>query len=325
MSFKAWDKTNIILPDGSATEAICPVIISASRATDIPAFYSKWFINQLNKGYVKWVNRYNGKEQYVSFSQARVIVFWSKNPQPLIQHFTELDAKGLNYYVQFTLNDYEAENFEPNVPSFEHRIETFKELSSLLGKKRVIWRFDPLMLTDTMTVERLLERVERVGERVHPYTEKLVFSFADITCYKTVQTNLFRENIHCIDFTPELMAEVAGRIQTLNKKWGLTLATCAEKLDLEKYGIEHNRCIDDRLMISAFPKDEKLMDFLGYKVDMFGNADNEYMKDKGQRVTCGCMVSKDIGMYDTCPHQCVYCYANVSPESVAKNRKLFEE
>ena len=324
MSFKAWDKENITLEDGSVTEAICPVIISASRATDIPAFYSKWFINCLNRNYVKWINRYNNKAQYVSFSKARVIVFWSKNPQPLIQHLPALDAKGLNYYVQYTLNDYGVEGFEPNVPSLALRVETFKQLSALIGKKRVIWRFDPLILAEDVTVEKLLAKIEKVGNAVHPYTERLVFSFADIECYKTVQANLARENVKCIDFTPESMEQIAAGIQALNKNWGLTLATCAEKLDLAKYGIEHNRCIDDRLMIEAFPKDEKLMDFLGYKVDMFANPSSDYVKDKGQRTACGCMVSKDIGMYDTCPHHCVYCYANVSPESVAQNRKLFE-
>jgi len=313
------ERAMIVAEDGITVDAITPVIVSASRSTDIPAFYSEWLIQRLIRGYVKWTNPFNRVPQYVSFAKTRVIVFWSKNPQPLMQYLPEINAKGINYYFQFTVNDYMDEGLEPNVPPLSQRIETFKALSDKVGKKRVIWRFDPLILTDEVTVDRLTERIAAVAAQVSNYTERLVISFADIKVYKKVQNNLAREHVNYREFTPELMIEVAQRLQVLNHEWGLKIATCAEGIDLEPYGIEHNRCIDDRLMIEVFGHDRKLMEFLGYEADLFADPSRPYMKDKGQRKECGCIVSKDIGMYDTCHHLCAYCYANTSRKAVENN------
>lgn len=309
----------IVSDDGGSVQAVSPVIVSASRSTDIPAFFSEWFMARLHRGYVRWINPFNRLPQYVSFSRTRVIVFWSKNPKPLIQYLPEIDAKGINYYFQFTLNDYTAEGLEPNVPPLSQRVETFKALSDKLGKKRVIWRFDPLILTDTLTVDRITDRIAEVATMIRSYTERLVISFADIKVYKKVQNNLAREHVNYHEFTPELMIEVARRLQVMNREWGLKIATCAECVDLEPYGIEHNRCIDDRLMTDVFPQDRKLMDFLGFQPDFFAAPSRPYMKDKGQRKECGCIMSKDIGMYDTCHHLCAYCYANTSCKAVENN------
>jgi DNA repair photolyase len=239
-----------------------------------------------------------------------------------MRYLPEIDEKRINTYFQFTLNDYTAEGLEPNVPPLAQRIETFKALSEKVGKKRVIWRFDPLILTDGLTVDRLLERIAAVAAQVRDYTERLVISFADITVYKKVQNNLAREHVNAREFTPDRMIEVARRLQLLNRDWGLKIATCAEDIDLEPYGIEHNRCIDDRLMIEVFGHDRKLMDFLGYEADLFADPSRPYLKDKGQRKACGCIVSKDIGMYDTCHHLCAYCYANTSCKTVENNIRL---
>ncbi|OGV61155.1 MAG: hypothetical protein A2498_12835 [Lentisphaerae bacterium RIFOXYC12_FULL_60_16] len=315
----SWNTIELQTDKGETVKAKTPIIISASRSTDIPAFFSKWFINRLRRGYIRWVNPFNQVSEYVSFAETRVIVFWSKNPKPLIQHLPELDAKGINYYFQFTLNEYTAEGLEPNVPPLAQRVETFKTLSEKLGKKRVIWRFDPLILTDTLTVERITDRIAEVAALIRRYTERLVISFADIKVYKKVQNNLAREHVNYREFTPELMVAVAERLQSLNREWGLKIATCAEGIDLEPYGIEHNRCIDDRLMIELFSQDRKLMDFLGVEPDLFAAPSRPYMKDKGQRKECGCIVSKDIGMYDTCHHLCAYCYANTSRKAVENN------
>ncbi len=319
MAFRGWDKEPIALADGTSARASCPVIISASRSTDIPAFFSKWFSNSLRRGYIRWVNPFNRESEYVSFSAARVIVFWSKNPRPLIPFLAEIDERGINYYFQFTVNDYEQERLEPHVATLAQRIDTFRQLSERVGKKRVIWRFDPLILTDDLTVERLVDRVASVAEQIKAFTERLVISFADIGVYTKVRNNLTRENVRYHEFTPELMIEVAKRLQTLNREWGLKIATCAEAAALEPYGIEHNRCIDDRLMIDAFKDDRKLMEFLGYEEDLFADPSRPYLKDKGQRKECGCIVSKDIGMYDTCRHLCAYCYANTSCKAVENN------
>lgn len=327
-----WNKTKIEIQSGEFVEAQSPIIVSASRSTDIPAFYSDWFIDRLKEGYVKWKNPFNGVPLYVSFQNTRLIVFWSKNYKPIIKHLDYLNDKQLNYYFQFTLNDYDTEKLEPRVPNVQTRIETFIELSEKVGKEKVIWRFDPLILTDKIGVDELLRKTENIGNQLKGYTDKLVFSFADIQIYKKVQNNLRNSSIQYQEFDEQTMNEFAVELQRLNEKWHFELATCAEQIPLEKYGIIHNKCIDDDLMIKLFSHDKVLMDFLGVKItppDMFNpNGSIEKRrnnKDKGQRQYCGCIISKDIGEYNTCPHLCEYCYANASKNIALTNWDLHKQ
>jgi hypothetical protein len=290
-----------------------PLIISASRATDIPAFHSAWLKERIETGFVQRINPFNQKPGIVSLSEAHVFVFWTKNPKPMFPLLDFLDERGLHYYFQFTLNDYDSEGYEPGIPKLEERVETFMSLSKRLGKDSVIWRFDPLLLTDKVPVDDLLKKVERVGNLIHPYTSRFVFSFADIAGYKKVQKHLSHAGVQAREFTvPEMEAFAAG-VQQLNQRGGLSVSTCAETIDLDMYGIEHGRCIDDRLLIKLFPWDAKLMAFLGYEQGLGGECvpitKKRKLKDPGQRKACGCIVSKDIGRYDTCSHGCVYCYA----------------
>ena len=326
--------------DGKQVQATAPIIISASRSTDIPAFYAKWFFNRLAKGYCVWYNPFNQQKMYISFERCRVIVFWTKNPAPIIPYLTELDKRGIHYYFQVTLNDYVKEGFEPNVPSVDERVETFKTLSNLIGKEKVIWRFDPLIITPNISPRELLTRIWNLGNKLKGLTDKLVFSFVDVKAYRKVQNNLVKETML---FTKEDVenaeANYAQRIEIVEglKKiretwrgegWNIEMATCAEDIDLEAYGIEHNRCIDGELMKRIFADDKELVYYLHTlkwpEKDMFGEIPpipqkTKNVKDTGQRKICGCMVSKDIGMYNTCRHFCVYCYANTSKELVLKN------
>lgn len=317
MSFQGWDRVQIETKEG-LKPAVAPVIISASRATDIPAFYSEWLMQRLKAGYVKWINPFNQQSQYISFAKTRVIVFWTKNAQPLLKHLPVLDQMGFNYYFTFTVNDYEAEGLEPNLPQLSARIQTFRQLAKEIGKKKVIWRFDPLILSKKLTVEKLLEKVERVGDGLYPFTEKLVVSFADIAHYKRVQRNLISGGFpDYIEFDQPKMEAVATGLQEINRKWGLQIATCAEAIDLSPYAITHNKCIDDQLLSELFPQDQALMNFLGYETaqpSLFPGTTETgrqaiNLKDKGQRKACGCIVSKDIGQYRTCRYLCQYCYA----------------
>ena len=189
------DKMILTTDDSKQVEATAPVIISASRSTDIPAFYAKWFFNRLAKGYCAWYNPFNQQKMYISFERCRVIVFWTKNPAPIIPYLPELDKRGIHYYFQVTLNDYVKEGFEPNVPSVEERVETFKKLSSLVGNEKVIWRFDPLIITPNIGPRELLTRIWHVGKKLKGYTDKLVFSFIDVRAYRKVQNNLVKETM----------------------------------------------------------------------------------------------------------------------------------
>lgn len=320
-----WDITKIKVNDDEKI-AIAPLIISASRATDIPAFYMEWFANRLNKGYLKWVNPFDKKPQYVSFEKVRFIVFWSKNPQPLLKYTNDLESKGIGYYLQYTLNDYENEGYEPGLPQLNKRIETFKNISKAIGKEKVLWRFDPLLLTDRISVSSLVEKIERVGNEISKYTEKMIFSYADIEGYKKVASNLKKNRIQYKDFDSAQMEEIALKISKMAKKWGIKVATCGEKIDLSSYCIEHNKCIDDELILRISPNDSQLRKFIlgenANQLSIFENnhTRNECLKDKGQRPECKCIPSKDIGSYNTCCHLCVYCYANTSEEAVKKNK-----
>ena len=324
-----WTKEPIALPSGEEVSAQMPTIISASRSTDIPAFYADWFMERLREGFVKWFNPFNNVPLYVSFKKARLIVFWSKNPKPMLDHLDELDRICPNYYFQFTFNDYDAERIEPRVPPLDERIDTFIRLSDRIGRDRVVWMFDPLVPTDALGVSELLSKVERLGNRIAAYAARLVFSFIDINAYRKVAGNLADGGLKAREFSREEMLALAEGIGKLAKGWGIPVGTCAETITLEQFGIEHNRCVDDRLMVKCFSHDEELMKFIGAKCvepAFFGNpakwepADVP-KKDSGQRAACGCIMSKDIGEYNTCPHLCHYCYANTSNATALANWK----
>lgn len=338
-----WHKIKIQRENGEIVDAQAPIIISASRSTDIPTFYTDWFFHRLKVGYSAWINPFNGIKSYVSYQNTRFIVFWSKNPRPLLNHLGYLKEKNIGCYILYTLNDYEKEKLEQGLPPLQQRIDTFKQLVDKLGKGHVIWRFDPLILTDDISIDSLLSKIEHIGDQLQGYTEKLVFSYADILSYRKVKANLDKSHIPYHEWSESQMLNFAKDLYSLNKKWEYTLATCGEKVDLQQFGIEHNRCVDDALIIRFAYEDKTLMDFLKIKTfpmpvpNLFGESEslpedaiilpnNTYAthgdnRDRGQRLFCGCTVSKDIGEYNTCPHLCEYCYANTSKEVAITNWK----
>jgi hypothetical protein len=310
----------------NVVDAIAPLIISASRSTDIPAFYGDWFMERLKAGYIRWKSPFGGSPVYVSFAKTRVFVFWSKNPAPFLPHLDTLDRMGYRYYFLFSLNDYDAEGLEPNVPQVASRIETFIRLSRCIGKGRVVWRFDPLVLSDTITVDDLLEKVRYIGDQIAPFTKRLVFSFVDIEKYKKVQRNLQAGGCAgAREFTETEVFKFCTGLMTLNRGWGLSITACAERRDLSGYGIGDGHCISCDLLTKEFRDDNALMDFLSSpgQQELTGTGiardPSRHLKDPGQRSTCRCIVSKDIGQYSTCMHLCAYCYANTSPARVRRN------
>jgi hypothetical protein len=345
--WKGWPRVRITIPDspggrgdgqtitdeaassGREVEAIAPLIISASRSTDIPAFYGDWFMERLRRGYAKWVNPWNGAPLYVSFQNARVFVFWSKNPAPFLPHLEEMPRLGYQYYLLFTLNDYETEGVEPHLPSLEERIQTFIALSRIAGRGRVVWRWDPLLLSDSLDVTGLLDRIRKVGDAIAPFTERMIISFIDIARYPRVARNLRNQGFGDIrEFSPAEEVELAAGLQELNRSWGLTISACGEERDLSGFGIEAGQCISRDLMLREFGEDRILTQFLeapDSPTPLVGGAVPSHLKDHGQRRSCGCVVSKDIGQYSTCPHLCAYCYANTTPERVKKRYGIYRK
>ena len=238
------------------------------------------------------------------------------------------------------------EGFEPNVGPVAQRVDVFRRLSDAIGKEKVIWRFDPLIVTPNLTARQLLTKVYHVRNQLKGYTDKLVFSFIDVKAYRKVQNNLIketpfytRETVQSAEPSGNYLTELVEGLAKLRdhwkeEGWNLALATCGESIDLDRYGIEHNRCIDGELMEKLFADDKELVYYLHTgklpEPDLFGGvpeipAERKNLKDKGQRKVCGCMISKDIGMYNTCRHFCVYCYANASKELVLKNKGLHSD
>lgn len=254
-----------------------PYIISVSRREDIPAHRSEWFSKRVKEGGVRLVNNFSGMVYDVLFKKTKLAVFWTKNPRPMMKYLDDLPFK---YYFQYTLNDYPE--YEPNVPPLIERIKTFQELSEKIGKEKVIWRFDPIIVDDNISVVDVLRRIQGIGDQIHPYTEKLVFSFIDP--YKKLGYE-FKE------IPDDKKILIAKGILKLNEKWGLKLATCAEVINLD--GIEHNKCIDPELIERICGKQRWLTG----------------SKDKSQRLECGCIKSNDIGTFKTCQFKCRYCYA----------------
>ena len=320
--------------------AIAPEIIAASRATDIPAFYAPWFVNRLRAGYARWVNPFNGRPQYVSFANTRVVVFWSKNPQPLQSLLPEVEARGLAWYLEFTLNDYEAEGWEPNLPPLAQRIDTFRRFADAAGPERVVWRFDPLMLAGRLAsghdgCDILLEKIARVGRALKGHTRKLVFSFADIAGYRKVRDNLRRAGLAWREFSQAEMQTVAAGVAKIAAEMGATPCTCGEPGDLSAWGVSRNRCTDPELILDITNRNPDMLRLFGIAPQQqlglplklpsgkglaaVEAAEHEYPRDSGQRAVCLCVPCKDVGQYDTCPHGCVYCYANTSPAVAARN------
>lgn len=322
-----WPETVVTTPGGPQA-AITPLVISASRATDIPAFHARWFMERLRAGHCQWQNPFDPRQrQYISFERCAVIVFWSKNPAPLLPYLSEIEASGRRFYIHFTLNDYEREGLEPYVPSLGGRVATFRELSRRFGKERIIWRFDPLILGNNLTAESLLERVRRLAEQLAPHTEKLVFSFLDM--YRKAALRLKKHDPGLRAPSTEEMRRLAeGMLQiTRGLATPLRLAACAEAPEVLPPGIEQNRCVDPELILRLCPENPEVRRLYGAKgrqaqgslVELPAKARARPLKDSGQRPACGCAPSKDIGRYSTCPNGCVYCYANGSAAQVLRN------
>jgi len=219
---------------------------------------------------------------------------------------------GIGYYFQYTLNDYEAERYEPNIPPLKNRIEMFKTLSGLIGPKKVIWRFDPLILSDVISIERLVEKVYGVMSQIVGHTEKLVFSFLKADKQVRVAQNLTQKGIKYRAFAPEEIGFIVDHLDQMSKEFKIEVSSCAEELEQSPCKINQNKCIDDGLMKRLFSDKEPLIKF----IDEYKN-----LKDPGQRKLCKCVRSVDIGKKNTCRHFCPYCYANTSEKAVMNNFK----
>ena len=311
------DGSPLLLHPGRKIYEIHPVIISVSRATDIPSFYLDWFLRRYAEGYIIWKNPYrHDQKQKVLFDKTRAAVFWTKDPGALLHRIDDIDTLLLHYYVQVTLNDYEGCGYELSVPLLEKRIHDFQKLSRRLGRERVIWRFDPLLLSDLVPLEELFRRIKLLFSLLSPYCDRMVFSFIDISGYRRVTQNMRHYGLTQVrEFTNEEKITTARFLQDCSMTYGPLVMACSQDLDLTQFGIVPGRCVDDRIFRKIACHDDDFMIWL----------DHSAKKDKGQRPHCTCIEAKDVGEYSTCMHQCRYCYANQRDEVVAARNYLHRQ
>jgi DNA repair photolyase len=286
------------------------VIISASRRTDIPAFYHRWFMNRIREEFLLSRNPFNANQiSRVSLKpqDVDVIVFWTRNPAKLIQELPVLDQLGHKYYFQYTITGY-PRTIEAAVPKPDAAIATFSQLSDLIGKNKVVWRYDPILLSNQVDIEEHKRLFSKIASLLAGKTERVVISFSDF--YNKTERNLRTiENLVYSDITKntEQLLELSRFMANVASKNGMRINSCAEYVDLASAGIGHGKCIDDDLINEVF----------GLSLSP--------LKDKGQRDECGCVRSIDIGSYNTCLHECSYCYATFNKKSVIGNRKKHDE
>lgn len=276
------------------------MIVSASRRTDIPAFYTDWFMNRIRAGYCAVPNPFNRKQvTCVSLKpeDVDVIVFWTRNPKPLLPHLNELRERGFGYYVQYTLMNNPVE-IDPHAPSLEASLATFQELAERTSPDHVIWRYDPIVFSPTTSSLFHENAYRQIAAALHGYTRRSVISIVDM--YRKTQSRLkalANQGLEIADAATQPVAGFEKLMRTLVSiadEYEMKIVSCAEEIDLQPYGICPGKCIDD----------DYIQRVLHYDVT--------HQKDKSQRPACGCVASRDIGMYDSCLYGCQYCYATSS-------------
>lgn len=274
------------------------MILSVSRRTDIPACYPDWFMRRLREGYAMVRSPFNLRQvSRVSLSREAVdcIVFWTKNPAPLLPHLPEIARMGYPCLFQVTLNAY-GTDVERALPPLHARVEAMRTLAGLLGPERVTWRYDPILLSADCTVDWHVRQFAALAQALEGCTERCVISFLDV--YDKIRRRLREQGLRAPEEAE--VRQIARALAQAAASHGMAIQTCAEHYDLSDLGVEHGACIDGQVISRILGKPLKLR------------------RDAGQRSTCGCVASVDVGAYNTCGNGCVYCYANFSPETTAR-------
>lgn len=275
------------------------MILSVSRRTDIPAFYSEWFFQRLRAGYAYVRNPMNPHQiSEVSLSPEAVdgVVFWTKNPAPMLSRLAEL--RDAPYYFQFTLTPY-ARDVEKNLPPKDELVATFRQLARSFGRERVVWRYDPILLSERYTTAYHVRAFRALCDELGEATEKCTISFLDM--YRNIRARVTPLGIRA----PEEgeMQELAERFGEIARAHGLGIDTCAEAMDLSRFGVGRAACIDVQ------------------RLERIGQCKLRTVRDRNQREACGCAASIDLGAYNTCRNGCCYCYANFN-DALVRTRAL---
>ncbi len=275
------------------------MIINTGARTDTVQYFSQWLLKRFEEGFVYSRNPlFPNKVIRYELTPDKVdcVIFCSKNYQPIINDITKITDK-FNTYFYYTITPY-GKDIEPNVPTIENSVETLKKLSEIVGKQRLAWRYDPVLLTKNYTIETHIKAFDKMAKEISLYVDRCIFSFVEM--YKKLEVNM-PEIIPLTDSDKNIIALNLGKIA---KKYNLNIQTCATNTDYTEYGIHNSGCMT---------------------LDILDNANGvkfKNLKHKGTRKHCHCIESRDIGAYDTCLNGCKYCYANKNPKIAQKNYKF---
>ena len=276
------------------------MILNTGLRTDIPGFFSEWFYNRIEEGFVYVRNPYV-KNQIYSYrldpELIDCIIFCTKNPKPMLENLEKIDK--FNQYWHITITPYEKE-IEPNVPPMNDVLESFKYLSKKLGKENVTLRYDPIFINEKYTLEKHIESFEYIANSLSDYTTEAIISFIDL--YEKTKRNFPK----AIEVTKDERLKLGKEFAQIGKKNNITIKTCVEGTELDKFGIDSSGCMTKEVIERAINKNLNIP------------------KQKARNGECYCLLNNDIGEYNTCAHGCLYCYANSNKKLVKRNLKLHD-
>lgn len=271
------------------------MILNVSGRTDIVAFYSKWFMNRYREGFLDVRNPFQPKlVSRIYFENVDAILFCTKNPIPILKDISEIQ-KPILFHI--TLTPYQKD-IEPNVPPKGQIIEAIKKISSIIGKKYVYVRYDPIFLSEKYDINYHIKSFEHLCTLLDGFVEHIIISFLDD--YKNVQKN--KAVLKNKPFLESDYEAIGKNFRAIAHGHNMTIQTCCEKKNLVEYGFERKECLSHTL---AF--------------QLTGKTNFKTWKVRGNN--CKCVEMVDVGVYNTCSHFCKYCYANYNEKQVEENRK----
>lgn len=281
-------------------------IISVSRRTDIPAFYGDWFMCRLDEGFAGVVSPFGGRRYIVPLRPEDVVcfVFWSKNFNPFLENLKIIDSLGYKFYFNYTITSMPG-IFENDVDK-PVAIESLKKLSRTYSPRHINWRFDPIIISDVTNRDFYVRTFAELASELHGFVERCYISF--VTNYSKVKRNFeeFERNtgVKIINCSEDFKIDLANELADIAKHHSIQIYSCCGDYLTKTDKIRKAHCIDGGIIESLF-----FPEGLKYR-------------EKPTRKECGCTESSDIGAYDTCPHGCVYCYANMHK---SKARKAYDK
>ena len=276
------------------------MILNTGLRTDIPGFFSEWFYNRIEDGFVYVRNPY-AKNQIYSYrldpELIDCIIFCTKNPKPMFENLEKIDK--FNQYWHITITPYEKE-IEPNVPPINDVLESFKYLSKKLGKENVTLRYDPIFINEKYTLEKHIESFEYIINSLSGYTTEAIISFIDL--YEKTKRNFPKAR----EVTKDERLKIGKEFARIGNENNIRIKTCVEGTELDKFGIDSSGCMTKEVIERAINKNLNIP------------------KQKARNGECYCLLNNDIGEYNTCDHGCLYCYANSNKRLVKRNLKLHD-